>query len=110
MQSKVGKGGNFNIFHSNVNGLDTHFENLHEFLAGSPKDFDVVNLTETSQFEEFFKTNVNIEGYDPFYSPSNTSKGGTGIYVKSIYNTVESTDLKITHDKLSHVIILYQSA
>ena len=67
-------------------------------MSGSPKDFDIVNLTETSQFEDFFKTNVNIEGYDPFYSPSNTSKGGTGIYVKSIYNTVERTDLKITHD------------
>ena len=62
-------------------------------MSGSPKDFDVINLTETSQFEEFFKTNVNIEGYDPFYSPSNT--GVTGIYVKSIYNTVEITDLKL---------------
>ena len=98
LQSKTDKDHNLNIFHSNVNGLDTHFENLHEFLSGSPKDFDVINLTETSQVDEMFKTNVTIEGYTQFYTPTNSMKGGTCIYVKTIYNAVERTDLKSVHD------------
>ena len=99
LQVKESKSDNFNIFHSNVNGLDTHFEILHQFLSGSPKDFDVINLTETSQQEnENFKTNVSMEGYDPFFTPSNSIKGGTGIYVKSVYDTIERTDLKIKDD------------
>ena len=93
------KDNKFNIFHSNVNGLDTHFENLHEFLSGVPNDIDVINLTETSQkANENFKTNISIEGYESFFTPSNSRKGGTGIYVKGIYNTIERSDLNIQHD------------
>ena len=49
---------NFNIFHPNVNGLESHFENFHQFLSSVPNDFDVINLTETSWKEnENFKFN-----------------------------------------------------
>ena len=72
----------FNVFHANVNGLDTHFENLHEFLSGLPSDFDVINLTETSLYaNDNFKCNISIGGYESFFTPSNTNKGGTGIYI-----------------------------
>ena len=90
---------NFSLFHSNVNGLDTHFENLHEFLSGNPIEFDVINITETSQnILGDFKTNISIEGYDPYFTPSNSSKGGTGIYIKNIFDAIERTDLKIMTD------------
>ena len=54
---------NFNVFHSNVNGLETKMDILHEFLSSASSDFDVVAITETSKKNnEFFKTNVAIEG------------------------------------------------
>ena len=90
---------NFNIFHSNLNGLETHFENLHEFLSSIPIDFDVINITETSQkVTENFKLNISIDGYDPFFTPSNSGKGGTGIYIKKMYDTIERSDLNILID------------
>ena len=40
---------NLNIFHCSANGLETKFDNLHEFLSKTPSSFDVVNITETSE-------------------------------------------------------------
>lgn len=89
---------NLNIFHSNVNGLETHFENFHEFLARLPTDFDIINITETSQSIEGFKGNVSIQGYDSYFTPSNSAKGGTGIFVKNNIDSIERPDLSIRKD------------
>ena len=54
-----------NIFHSNVNGLETKFANPHEFLSCSPFNIDFVAITQTSQTNnENFIRNVGIDGYD----------------------------------------------
>ena len=45
---------NLNIFHSNVNGLESKFESLHEFLAGSSSALDIIAITETSQKMMYF--------------------------------------------------------
>ena len=61
---KLNTSKNFNIFHSNVNGLENKMDLLHEFLT-STSDFDVIAITETSQRNnEFFKNNVAIKGYN----------------------------------------------
>ena len=85
-----------NIFHSNVNGLDTHFENLHEFLTNDNSPvFDIINIMETSQQTDLnFKTNVNMKGYNMFTNGSNSGKGGVAIYVNNQYNSFEREDLK----------------
>ena len=95
--SKIPTNKVFNIFHSNVNGLDTHFENLHEFLSNkNTPTFDVINVTETSQQEDLnFKTNVKLKGYNMFTNGSNSAKGGVAIYVKEQYDSFEREDLKI---------------
>ena len=63
---KLNISNNFNMFHSNVNGLESKFENLHTFLSGS-KPFNVIGITETSEKEEFsFLTNVSISGFKLF--------------------------------------------
>ena len=80
---------NFNIFHSNVNGLESKFEGLHEFLSGSSAKLDVIGITETSQKNDFFTTNVSLDGYKPFYTSTNSSKGGTALYVNSTYTAFE---------------------
>ena len=40
---------NFNLFHSNVNGIESHFEVLHKFVSNCPSKFDVINIIETTQ-------------------------------------------------------------
>ena len=50
--NKLDASNNFNIFHSNVNDLEAHFDTLNEFLANNPLKFDVINITETLQNSE----------------------------------------------------------
>ena len=36
-------GNNLNIFHNNINGVETKFENLHQFLSNASTKFDDCN-------------------------------------------------------------------
>ena len=87
---------NLNIFHSNVNGLETKFDNLHEFLSCSPFNIDFVAITETSQTNnENVIRNVCIDGYDLYSTGSKSAKGRTAIYVTNKFNSFERNDIEI---------------
>ena len=90
---------NVNIFHNNLNGLETKFQSLNNFLSNS-SDIDIIAITETSQHINNlnFMSNVNLEGYTLYSTPSNTQKGGTGIYTKNKFDFFEREELKITDD------------
>ena len=97
---------NLNIFHTNVNGIESKFENLHEFIANVYSDFDIIAITETThKKDEIFTTNVSINGFKEFYIPSNSSKGGTALYIKKNYDVFERNDLKIQNDLFESVWI-----
>ena len=82
--------GNFNIFHTNVNGLGSKCDNLHEFLSSVSTKLDVLAITETSEEVEFgFLTNVELEGYELFHTPSKILKGGTAVYVNKSLDSLE---------------------
>ena len=90
---------NLNIFHTNINGLESKFDNLQEFVSSTSFGLDIISITETShKNSEFFTTNVSLKGYNEFYTPSNSVRGGTAIYVKVNYDTFERSDLKIQND------------
>ena len=62
----------FNIFHSNINGLESKLDNLCEFLSGTSNEIDILTFTETSEKEAIgFISNVEI---DSTY-PQNHQKG-----------------------------------
>lgn len=86
-----------NIFHANVNGLESKFDNLHSFLAGSKSAMDIIAITETSEQDDHsFISNVDMDGYHPLFStPTLSKKGGTALYVNSNFNAFERVDLKI---------------
>ena len=42
---------NFNIFHTNINGIESKLDNLNEFLSEISYNLDVIALTETSEKE-----------------------------------------------------------
>ena len=65
----------FNIFHTNINGLGSKLDNLNEFLTGTPTKMDILAITETSENNDTgFMTNIEIEGYENYHTPSNSSK------------------------------------
>ena len=54
---------NLNMFHSNINGFDSKYDNFYEFIS-STSEFDIIAITETShKNNELFTTNVSIQGY-----------------------------------------------
>ena len=99
--------GNLNIFHNNLNGLENKFEILHNFLNGASKKIDIMAITETSLklSNENFKTNISIESYSTFSTPSKSNKGGTTIYVKDSFDVTERLDLKVIDDEFESVWI-----
>ena len=97
----------FNIFHSNLNGLESKFDSLHNFINNTKMDLDIINISETSQTENSnFDTNITLEGYKPpFTTGSLLSKGGVAIYVKNNLNVLERDDLNIMHNSFESVWI-----
>ena len=85
----------FNIFHSNLNGLESKLDNLQQFIASLNNKLDIITLSETSEQEDTgFIGNIEIEGYKlEHHSPTKTSKGGTAIYVDNRMNTLKRDDL-----------------
>ena len=88
-----------NIFHTNINGLETKFDNLHEFISNTSSKMDIIAITETSQKnDESFILKTDIEGYVNCSTPSNISKGGTALYINDKFDSFERMDLKIQND------------
>ena len=95
----------FDIFHSNVNGYETHFDNLHEMLVDTKIDFNVICISETSQqIGENFSVNSLIQNYSkPYFTETKTQYGGVAIFVKSNYDSYERQDLKILEEEFEAV-------
>ena len=65
---------------------------------------DIIALTETSQKNnENFKSNIDIEGYETYCTPSYSSKGGTAIYVIKKFNNIERKELKALNEDYDSV-------
>ena len=95
---------NLNVFHSNVNGLESKFDALHDFLVNTKAGFDIVAIAETSeQSENSFLSNISIEGKTLFHTPTNSNKGGVAIYINSEYKPFERFDLKFQDDTFESV-------
>ena len=95
---------NLNIFHSNANGLESKFDVLQTFLAGSVTALDLIAITETSENNATsFISNIDLDGYKLLHTPSLTSKGGTALYVNSDFDSFERKELKVQSENFQTV-------
>ena len=88
---------NLNIYHNNFNGLENKFDLFKQTIKDFNITFDIIAITETSQKaeNENFLLNVDLGGYTLFSTPTDTTKGGTALYVKDSFVTLERVDLNI---------------
>ena len=71
------------IFHMNIRSLGLHIDELHALLSCLDVKFHVIGLSEIkSSFGSQVQTNPEISGYQFYNTPSHSSAGGVGIYVK----------------------------
>ena len=90
----------FNIFHSNMDGLENKFDLLHNFVNNTKLDLDIICLSETGQKLNYdFDTNITLVWYkQPFSTGSKFNKGGVAIYTRDNINVFEREDLKKIDD------------
>ena len=97
----------FNILHSNLNGLESKFDEYQHFISSTYMDLDVLCISETSQKENSeFNLNISIKSYKPpFTLGSKTDKGGVAIYAKEYLNVIERKDLNLVSNHCEAVWI-----
>ena len=95
--NKLNRENSFNIFHTNINGLENLFDLLHNLINSTELDVDLITTSETSQKEKH-NFNINIALRDTgFHSTLDhkTSSGGVAIYTKNDLSVFERDDLKV---------------
>ena len=93
------KEGSLNLFHTNVNGLESHFDNQETTITDSNLHFNAICITENDEF----KRNINLENFHPVFSIHNIHSDvknflwcSTGLCARAIY----INDLPNISDKL----------
>ena len=80
----------------NIRGLSLHFDELHTLLGNIGIDFQLIGLSEIKiTTDSPLLSNLDISGYKFHHTPSHTSTGGVGIYVKS--NLTANKRLDLSH-------------
>ena len=76
----------FSFFHLNIASLECHIDDLKSVLSILDFDFDVIGISESRIKNDVPIANLDIPGYKYEHTPTNTSTGGTLIFVKNCFN------------------------
>ena len=72
----------FSLLHLNISSLSCHINDLVNFLALLNTKFDVICITETRlSHKNPITTNIELPGYNIEQTPTESSAGGTLIYI-----------------------------
>ena len=113
------KSKSLSLFHINTCSLSKNFDDIQHLLSCANKIFDVIAITETRITEHFSITNnLDINNYSIEFTPTESSAGGTLLYIANdfsyiprqdlnIYkkNDLESTIIEIMNPKKSNIIV-----
>ena len=78
----------FSLFHLNIASLSKHKEELETILNMIDLKFDILGITESKLKNNVESlTNININGYKYYSTPSQAEKGGALIYINEQLNT-----------------------
>ena len=115
----INKSKSLSLFHVNACSLSKNFDDLQHLLSCTNKNFDIIAITETRITKNFsVVNNLNIKNYSTEFTPTESSAGGTLLYIinhlsyksrqdLNIYkkNELESTFIEIMTPKKSNIIV-----
>ena len=113
------KNKSLSLFHINACSLNKYFDDLQHLLSSTIKVFDIIAVSETRITKQIFLlNNLNLNHYSFEFTPTETSAGGTLLYIANhlsykcrndlnIYkkNELESTFIEIANSKTSNIIV-----
>ena len=84
------------LFHINVCSWNKNFDDLDHLLKCTNKLFGITAVTETRTTKQTsLTTNINLRNYAPEFTPTESSAGGTLLYIASYLSYKPRTDLNI---------------
>ena len=93
--AKLNKNKNkISMFHLNIASLNKHKDELTTLLQMMKHSFDFLALTETKIKFNNPISNVDLDGYISFSTPTCSEKGGAILYIKDHYTTKRRVDLE----------------
>ena len=113
------KNKSLSLFHINACSLNKNFDDLQHLLSSTKKVFDIIAVSETRITKQVsLLNNLNLNHYSFEFTPTETSAGGTLLYIANhlsykcrndlnIYkkNELESTFIEIVNPKKSNIIV-----
>ena len=107
------------LFHINACSLNKNFDDPDHLLKCTNKVFDIIAVSETRITKQTsFTTNISLKNYAIEFTPTESSAGGTLLYIAShlsykprpnrnIYkaNQLESTFVEIINPQKSNIVI-----
>ena len=82
------------VFHLNIVSLQGHIDDLKALLAALDHSFDIIAISETKILENIdITTNIDLIGYNFVGTPTKSSYGGTGIFIRSCFDYDVRKDL-----------------
>ena len=84
----------FSLFHLNIASLGCHKDELEELLSILDFKLDIIGLSETKiQKDQIPIFDINLKGYENFFTPTESTKGGTIIFFNENLNVNHRKDL-----------------
>ena len=113
------KNKSLSLFHLNACSLNKNFYDLQHLLSCTRKTFDIIAISETRIIKNIFLlNNLDLNNYSFEFTPTETSAGGTLLYIANhlsykcrndlnIYkkNELESTFIEIVNPKKSNIVV-----
>ena len=112
------KSKSLSMFHINTCSLSKNFDDLEYLLKTTNMNFDIIAISETRMIKNISKIfNINLNDYAFEFTPTESSSGGTLIYVANhlaykprnpqIYKRpdLKSTFIEVINPKKSNIII-----
>ena len=113
------KNKSLSLFHLNACSLNKNFDDLQHLLSCTRKTFDIIAICETRIIKNIsLLNNLNLNNYSFEFTPTETSAGGTLLYIANhlsykcrndlnIYkkNELESTFIKTVTSKKSNIVV-----
>ena len=84
------------LFHINACSLNKNFDDLQHLLSCTKKNFDIIAISETRTTKHVsLLNNLNLNNYSFEFTPTETSAGGTLLYIANHLSYKCRNDLNI---------------
>ena len=101
------KNKSLSLFHINACSLNKNFDDLQHLLSCTKTKFDIIAISETRITKQVsLSNNLNFNNYSLEFTPTETSAGGTLLYIANHLSHKSCNDLNIYKKNKLNLLLL----